>query len=74
MRAYVMIKFEPGVDLDKIQHAMHQPGVERIDLLMGPFDAIVTLEVESAAVLTRLLPLVRTCPGIQDSVTYPVLA
>lgn len=74
MKAYVLIKFNPGADVAKATHALKEPGVESIDQILGIYDAIVTLQVKDMAQLSKLASQIRNCPGIQDSVTCPVMS
>jgi len=73
MKAYMLVKFKSDADLDKAKHALEEPGVEGIDLIMGPYDAVVTVQVDDLAALGELATRVRRCPGIRESVTCPVL-
>ncbi len=74
MKAYLLIKFTPGVDLAEATHALKTPGIETIDLIIGVYDAIATVQVDDLAALGDLATGVRKCPAIQDSVTCPVIS
>ena len=74
MKAYLLMKFKPGVDMDQARHALEHPQVETIDLIMGTYDAIATIQVSDLAELGKLSTQVRNCPAIQDSVTCPVIS
>ena len=73
MRAYILVHFAADADLSKARHALNRPGVAGLDLVMGPYDAIVTCEVADMAELSKLSMLVRGCPGIRDSITCPAV-
>ena len=72
MRAYLLITFNPDADLGRAAHALSQPGVEQVDLVLGPYDAIVTVATKDFAELSELARRVRGCPGIRTSLTCPV--
>lgn len=74
MKAYILMKFKPGADLAQATHALKEPGVERIDMIMGIYDAIVTVHADNLETLGKLATQVRNCPAIQDSVTCPVIS
>ena len=74
MKAYMLIKIMPGQDLEELKHALKDPSIENIDLIMGNYDVIATVQAEDLAALGKLATLVRNCPGIQDSVTCPVIS
>lgn len=73
MRAFILVRFRPDTDLSQVHHAVRQPGVKSVDLVMGPFDAIVTCEAADFDGLATVSKAVRGCPGIRDSVTCPVV-
>jgi hypothetical protein len=73
MRAYVLVNFEASADLAKAQHALDRPGVTSVDLVLGPYDAVVSLDVPDYRRLVELAKHVRGCPGIRNTVTCPAL-
>jgi uncharacterized protein with GYD domain len=72
MRAYVLVRFNPDVDIAKAHHALDRPGVKSVDLVMGPYDAIVSIEAKDYAGLVAIAKQIRGCPGIRESMTCPV--
>ena len=74
MRAYIFIKFEADANLDKIQHALMEPQIINIDMIMGPYDAVVNVDAENLDSLGKLAQRVRMCPGIRDSITCQVIS
>jgi hypothetical protein len=72
-RAYLLIQFEPQADLAKMKHALGQPGVDLVDLVAGPYDAVASVNTPSMEALAELAMRVRRCPGVRDSLTCPVL-
>jgi uncharacterized protein with GYD domain len=73
MRAYILVHFAADADLAKARHALNRPGISALDLVMGPYDAIVTCEVADMAELSKVSLAVRGCPGIRDTITCPVV-
>lgn len=73
MRAYILVRFEHTVDLSKAHHALQRPGITSVDLVMGPYDAVVTCEAADYAALSEVAKTVRGCPGIRESMTCPVV-
>jgi len=73
MRAYILVHFAPDTDLSKARHALSRPGIAALDLVMGPYDAIVTCDVADMAELGKLSVMVRGCPGIRDTITCPTV-
>lgn len=73
-RAYLLIRFEPQADLAKMKHAVQQPGIDLVDLVAGPYDAVASVNTPSAEDLAALAMRVRRCPGVRDSLTCPVFA
>ena len=74
MRAYILVQFAPNADLAKARHALNRPGITALDLVIGPYDAIVTCEAADLAALGELAMAVRGCPGIRDSITCPAVS
>ena len=73
MRAYILVHFAADADLSKARHALSRPGVTALDLIMGPYDAIVTCDVADMSELSTLSVMVRGCPGIRDTMTCPTV-
>jgi uncharacterized protein with GYD domain len=73
MRAYILVRFTPDTDVAKARHALSQPGISAVDLVMGPYDAVVTCEAGDFAQLGEIAKRVRGCPGIRESMTCPVI-
>jgi hypothetical protein len=70
---YILVKFVPTADLSKASHALREPGIKGIDMVLGPWDAFVRCETEDFTALTQLAKQVRGCPGIADTLTCPVI-
>jgi hypothetical protein len=73
MRAYILVHFVADADLSQARHALHRPGVSALDLVMGPYDAIVTCDVADMNELGKVALAVRGCPGIRDTITCPAV-
>ncbi len=54
MRAFILVHFAADTDLSKAQHALGRPGITALDLVMGPYNAIVTCDVADMADLSKL--------------------
>lgn len=73
MRAYILVHFAADADVSKARHALSRPGITGLDLVMGPYDAIVTCDVADMAELSKLSLAVRGCPGVRASITCPAV-
>lgn len=71
--AYILVKLAPGADIAKVRHALQEPGIKGVDLVLGPWDAFVRCEAPDSGELGVLAQRVRGCPGVTDSLTCPVL-
>jgi DNA-binding Lrp family transcriptional regulator len=71
--AYILVKLTPTADLTKVSHALQEPGVKGLDMTLGPWDAFVRCEAEDIAALGRLAQQVRSCPGVADTLTCPII-
>jgi hypothetical protein len=73
MKAYILVKFASDADLEKVRHAVSEPGIKGLDLIIGPYDAVVAVQTENFAALGKLAQRIRSCPGIKNSITCPVI-
>lgn len=73
MKAYLLVQFSPGADLAQARHALKEPGIKSIDLVMGAYDAVIAVETADVNSLGKLATQVRGCPGIRNSMTLPVI-
>ena len=73
IKAYLLVKMEPGADLDSTSESLAGPGITSVEMLMGPYDAIVAVEAPDPRTLGEIAKRVRRCPGVQDSMTCPVM-
>lgn len=73
VRAYILIKLSPTADVAKVAHALQEPGVKGVDMVLGPWDAFVRCEAADVAALGLMAQKLRGCPGVSDSLTCPVV-
>jgi len=71
--AYILVKLAPTADVAKVPHALREPGIKGVDMVLGPWDAFVRCEAADVAALGRLAQQVRSCPGIADTLTCPII-
>jgi hypothetical protein len=71
--AYVLVKLAPTADVSKVSHALQEPGIKGLDMVLGPWDAFVRCEAADVAALGRLAQQVRGCPGVADTLTCPIV-
>ena len=71
--AYVLVKLAPNADVAKVSHALKEPGIKGLDMVLGPWDAFVRCEASDVAALGRLAQQVRGCPGVADTLTCPIV-
>ncbi len=71
--AYVLAKFRPDADLSKARHAMQFPEIQSVEMVLGPYDAIVRCEAADLAALGELAKRIRGCPGVMESITCLVV-
>ena len=38
MKAYILVKFAADADLAQVSHAVSEPGIKDLDLIIGPYD------------------------------------
>lgn len=72
MHAYVLIRFNADANLANAHHALSRPGVESVELVLGPYDAVARIQADTFAGLSAIARQIRTCPGIRESLTCPV--
>jgi hypothetical protein len=71
--AYILVKIAPTADLAKVSHALQEPGIKGIDMVLGPWDAFVRCQAEDVAAVGRLAQQVRSCPGVADTLACPII-
>ena len=67
--AYLLIRVEGGTKAEGIQQVTSHPQVKKFTWVLGPYDAIVECELPSMDQLGAFARVVRSCPGVAESVT-----
>lgn len=75
IKAYVLVVTQPG-DTKSVVNALRSiPGVKELHEVMGPYDIVIEIEVESLSDVPPILSdKIRTIPGIESTtslVTFP---
>jgi DNA-binding Lrp family transcriptional regulator len=75
IKAYVLVVTTPGATRGVLNTIKEIPGVVEIHEVMGPYDIVVEIEVESLSDVPPILSdKIRTVPGIESTtslVTFP---
>jgi DNA-binding Lrp family transcriptional regulator len=75
IKAYVLVVTNPGATRDVVSAISEIPGVVELHEVMGPYDIVVELEVESLRDVPPILSdKIRSVPGIESTtslVTFP---
>jgi DNA-binding Lrp family transcriptional regulator len=74
IKAYVLVVTDPG-KTRSVREAMQQiPGIEELHEVMGPYDLVVELKVESLQDIPQILgERIRTLDGIQSTTSLVTL-
>lgn len=74
VRAYVLIKTEPGRVLDIANLLRELPSIERADAVTGPADLIAMVNASDPRTLAELIfRSVQTIPGVKETDTRIVV-
>jgi DNA-binding Lrp family transcriptional regulator len=75
IKAYVLVVTTPGATRGVLNTIKEIPGVVEIHEVMGPYDIVVEIEVQSLSDVPPILSdKIRTVPGIESTtslVTFP---
>lgn len=75
IKAYVLVVTNPGETKNVYNAAKATPGVVEIHEVMGPYDIVIEIEVESLSEVPPILSdKIRGIPGIESTtslVTFP---
>jgi DNA-binding Lrp family transcriptional regulator len=75
IKAYVLVVTNPGETKSVVAAAKAIPGVKELHEVMGPYDIIIELQVESLSDVPPILSdKIRSIPGIESTtslVTFP---
>ena len=68
IKAYVLVVTQPG-DTKSVVNALRAiPGVKELHEVMGPYDIVIEIEVESLSDVPPILSdKIRTIPGIEST-------
>lgn len=74
IRAYVLINTQIGQTQRVVEELKKIPEVKKIDIIMGPYDIIVELEVPTYEDISNiLLHKLQNIPAINHTMTCPVV-
>jgi DNA-binding Lrp family transcriptional regulator len=74
IRAYVLINTQIGQTQKVVEELRKIPEVKKIDIIMGPYDIIVELEVPTYEDISNiLLHKLQNIPAINHTMTCPVV-
>jgi DNA-binding Lrp family transcriptional regulator len=75
IKAYVLVVTQPGNTRGVVNSVRAIPGVKELHEVMGPYDIVIEIEVESLSDVPPILSdKIRTIPGIESTtslVTFP---
>jgi len=75
IKAYVLVVANPGETKNVVTALQHVTGVKELHEVMGPYDIIIEIEVESLSDVPPILSdKIRAVPGIESTtslVTFP---
>ena len=75
VKAYVLVVTDPGATKRVYDALSKVPGVEELHEVMGPYDIVLEIEVESLSDVPPILSdKIRSIPGIESTtslVTFP---
>jgi DNA-binding Lrp family transcriptional regulator len=75
IKAYVLVVTNPGATKSVVESIAKVQGVKELHEVMGPYDIVIELEVQSLSEVPPILSdKIRTIPGIESTtslVTFP---
>lgn len=75
IRAYVLINTQIGQTQKVVEELRKIPEVKRLDVIMGPYDIIVEVEVPHYEDISKLLlEKFQSIPAINHTMTCPVVS
>jgi DNA-binding Lrp family transcriptional regulator len=70
MKAFVLIKGQPGRLLEIVDLVKRQDGVKEVHVVFGPYDAVAIVERDSLAGIGRLVTMgIQPVPGVIETMT-----
>lgn len=75
IRAYVLINTQIGQTEKVVEYLKKIEEVKRLDVIMGPYDIIVEIEVPNYEAISKLLlEKFQSIPAINHTMTCPVVS
>ena len=74
VRAYVLVKADPGRAAE-VQRALRgRPGIQSVDIVIGPHDLVLAVEAADLnAIGTMVMDEIHGVAGVSNTLTYPVV-
>lgn len=73
MRAYVLVKIEPGADVESLLNSIKQiEGVKSAAAVFGPYDIVVEAEAPDRSALNALIQKILDIKGVAETTTLVV--
>jgi len=75
IRAYILINTQIGQTQKVVEELRKVPEIKRLDVIMGPYDIIVEIEVPNYEDISKiLLEKFQSIPAINHTMTCPVVS
>ncbi len=75
IRAYILINTQIGMTQKVVEELKKIEEIKKLDVIMGPYDIIVELEVPNYEDITKvLLEKLQNIPAINHTMTCPVVS
>lgn len=75
IRAYILINTQIGKTQKVVEELRNIPEIKKLDVIMGPYDIIVEVEVPSYEEISKLLlEKIQNIPAINHTMTCPVVS
>ncbi len=69
IKAYILVETEASITPEIISEIREVEGVKEADSVSGPYDIVITVQVNTIDDITPLLRLIRSTPGISKTTT-----
>ncbi|MGQ9472730.1 MAG: Lrp/AsnC ligand binding domain-containing protein [Candidatus Caldatribacteriaceae bacterium] len=73
VQAYILIQVQVGKAQSIKKELIQNPSFLRVDRVMGPFDLIALVEVESNREIGEVLKDVQSVGGVKRTLTCPII-
>jgi len=75
IRAYILINTQIGKTQKVVEKLKTIPEIKKLDVIMGPYDIIVEIEVPTYEDISKLLlDKIQNIPAINHTMTCPVVS